>query len=140
MEKFSCERIVTAFAAAVVVVALQNEAVSQAVYEEYTFTHWAGFPEAGPGYFDGLGRQAHFNAPAGLARDSSGNFYVADMNNHTIRKITAGGVVTTVAGVAGAFGSADGIGAAARFAVPQDVAVDSSGNLFVADSYNHTIR
>ena len=72
--------------------------------------------------------------------DSAGNVYVADTYNHTIRKITPAGVVTTLAGSAGSSGSADGTGSAARFYWPSGVAVDSAGNVYVADTGNHTIR
>jgi sugar lactone lactonase YvrE len=72
--------------------------------------------------------------------DSSGNVYVADAGNSTIRKVTPAGVVTTLAGGAGQFGSTDGTGSAARFNAPAGVAVDSSGNVYVADSGNSTIR
>jgi sugar lactone lactonase YvrE len=70
--------------------------------------------------------------------DSARNVYVAD--TATIRKVTAAGVVTTLAGTAGVFGSADGTGAAARFGFPQGVAVDSAGNVYVADTGNFAIR
>ena len=70
--------------------------------------------------------------------DSAGNVYVADMYNDTIRKVTAGGVVTTLAGLAGSSGSADGTGSAARFSYPYGVAVDSAGNVYVADTLNET--
>ena len=60
--------------------------------------------------------------------------------NHTIRKVTPAGVVTTLAGLAGSSGSADGTGSAARFYHPSGVAVDSAGNVYVADCGNHTIR
>ena len=69
-----------------------------------------------------------------MAVDSSGNVYVADANNYTIRKVTPSGVVTTLAGSAGVGGSADGIGSAAQFYYPSGVAVDSSGNVYVADA------
>ncbi|MEO8719028.1 MAG: hypothetical protein ABI423_12485, partial [Burkholderiales bacterium] len=75
-----------------------------------------------------------------VATDSAGNVYVADQYNHTIRKITPAGVVTTLAGTAGAEGSADGTGAAARFRWPNGVATDAGGNVYVADSGNGTIR
>jgi hypothetical protein len=89
---------------------------------------------------DGTGAAARFNFPISVAVDSAGNVYVADYDNHTIRKITAAGVATTLAGTAGMSGSADGAGAAARFDSPSDVAVGNDGNLYVADRGNHTIR
>jgi sugar lactone lactonase YvrE len=90
----------------------------------------------GPGSVDGVGAAAHFNHPADVAVDSAGNVYVADTANHTLRKVTADGVVTTLAGTAGMFGT----GLAARFRIPLGVAVDSTGNVYVADQFNSTIR
>ncbi len=93
------------------------------------------------GSTDGSDTSALFNNPTGVAVDLAGNVYVADSNNHTIRKIApAPGGVTTLAGLAGASGSVDGTGTAARFNQPAGVAVDNSGNVYVADQYNHTIR
>jgi sugar lactone lactonase YvrE len=92
------------------------------------------------GSIDGTGGDAHCNLPHGVAVDSAGNIYVADTENDTIRKVTATGVVTTLAGEAGMGGSVDGAGAAARFTLPTGVAVDSAGNVFVADRGNATIR
>jgi sugar lactone lactonase YvrE len=89
---------------------------------------------------DGSGGVARFNYPTGVAVDSAGNVYVADKDNHTIRKITPAGAVTTLAGSAGEFGSEDGAGSAARFVYPTGVAVDAAGNLYVADRGNSTIR
>ena len=89
---------------------------------------------------DGTGGAARFDDPYGVAVDSGGNVYVSDEDNHTIRKITAGGVVSTLAGTAGYSGRADGTGGAARFNYPLGVAVDSSGNVYVADWDNHSIR
>ena len=92
------------------------------------------------GSADGTGTAATFNYPERVAVDGSGNIYVADTYNHTIRKVTSAGVVTTLAGTAGALGSADGTGAAARFDYPSGLAVDGSGNIYVADQGNDTIR
>jgi sugar lactone lactonase YvrE len=83
---------------------------------------------------------AAFNHPTGVAVDSAGNVYVADTNNNEIRKVTAAGVVSTLAGVAGVSGSTDGPGTAASFSGPSGIAVDATGNLYVSDTLNHTIR
>jgi len=93
-----------------------------------------------PGSADGTGTAAQFSFPNGVAIDGAGTLYVADQGNHTIRKVTADGVVTTLAGSPGALGSADGVGSAARFRFPAGVVVDSAGTLYVADGNNHTIR
>lgn len=101
-----------------------------------TFAGIAGIFNSG----DGTGLAAQFNTPSGIALDTADNLYVADTNNHTIRKITPAGVVTTFAGTAGVAGSSDGTGSAARFSSPQGLSVDTAGNVYVADSGNHTIR
>jgi sugar lactone lactonase YvrE len=88
----------------------------------------------------GKNRTDRFWAPFGVAVDASGNVYVADTANNVIRKISSKGVLTTLAGLAGQPGSADGPGATARFRNPWSVAVDSSGDVFVADMSNDTIR
>jgi hypothetical protein len=75
--------------------------------------------------------------------DNAGNIYVADAYNNTIRKLTPIGtnwVVTTLGGISGFYGTADGTGSIARFSNPNGVAVDSAGNLYVADFYFNTIR
>lgn len=103
-------------------------------------TTLAGNAQEGGGTADGTGSNARFDGPAGLAVAADGSIYVADGDNHAIRKVTAAGVVTTVAGLPGTQGSADGAAADARFYYPQGVAVDGSGNLFVVDSGNCTVR
>jgi serine/threonine protein kinase, bacterial len=101
-------------------------------------TTFAGSGTAGN--VDGTGTAAEFNGPEGIAIDSSGNLWVADGGNNEIRKITTpGAVVTTWAGN-GTAGRANGNGTSATFNMPVGVAVDSSGNLYVADFNNNEIR
>ena len=114
-------------------------ALSQSTYTPYTFTTLAGLAGSA-GSADGAGSTARFYNPNSLAVDSAGNVYVADSGNNTIRKITSAGVVTTLVGLAGNWGSTDGTGSAARFNNPCGVAVDSTGNVYVADTFNNTIR
>src|SRR5262245_12138321 len=114
------------------------QSLAQSNYEPYTFTTLAG----GAGFKspDTPGDAARFNILNGIAVDNAGNLYVADVFNHAIRKVTPNGVVTTLAGLPGTFGSADGTGSNARFAYPAKVAVDSAGNVYVSDDGNSTIR
>jgi streptogramin lyase len=96
-----------------------------------------------PGQFgdaDGDGSAARFRYPIATAADASGNVYVADSSNNLIRKITPGGVVSTLAGLAGIAGYSDGNRNEAQFNNPTGVAVDKNGNVFVADSVNKVIR
>ena len=93
-----------------------------------------------PGSADGTGTNARFAVPYAIAVDTTGTVFVVDHGNHTIRKVTADGVVTTLAGTAGSAGATNGSGAAARFRYPSGVAVDREGNVFVADTDNHVIR
>ena len=92
------------------------------------------------GAVDATGALARFSAPFGVAVDTAATCYVADAENNTIRKITSTGIVTTLAGAAGSIGSMDGEGAAARFTRPTGLAVDSTGVIAVADTFNFTIR
>jgi sugar lactone lactonase YvrE len=92
------------------------------------------------GSADGTGSNAGFNSPNGLAVDSTGNIYVADTGNSTIRKVTPANVVTTLAGQAGKAGLLDGTGSNALFNEPEDLTVDASGNVYVADTLNGAIR
>ncbi|HTL54109.1 MAG TPA: NHL repeat-containing protein [Candidatus Limnocylindrales bacterium] len=104
-----------------------------------TVTTWVGDPMQ-VGSLDGTGSKAQFNGATGIAVDSNNTVYVADLYNHTVRKVTASGLVTTLAGSAGQAGSANGTGNAARFNLPSGVAVDGLGNVYVADYGNHTVR
>lgn len=107
--------------------------------QTYTFSTFVGSAPS-MGSADGGAARAQFNKPYGMASDGAGNLYLADNTNHTIRKITPSGTVSTLAGLAGTSGSADGTGSAARFSNPLGVAADASGNVFVADTNNHVIR
>lgn len=91
------------------------------------------------GFTDGPGQQAAFRTPSGLAWDQNGNLYVADTGNHAIRKISPDGIVSTLAGN-GEAGNQDGKGSQARFNGPIGVASDHLGNIYVADTYNDSIR
>ena len=108
----------------------------RALRPDGTVTTLAGGVE---GFQDGQGAAARFNTPSGLALDATGNLYVADTGNHAIRKVTPGGVVTTLAGT-GTPGYRDGPGAQAQFDGPMGVAVDAAGRVIVADAYNDRIR
>ena len=107
--------------------------------ESWTFTTIAG--KAGSkGATDGIGSDARFNHPLGIAVDKEGNLYVSEHDNHTIRLIRPSGVVSTLAGLAGIAGSSDGEGSQARFKEPDGIALDNSGTIYVSDNNNHTIR
>jgi DNA-binding beta-propeller fold protein YncE len=91
------------------------------------------------GFANSNGQVGQFNRPHGLAIDAKGNTYVSDRGNHAIRIVTSNGDIRTLAGN-GNEGNADGIGPAANFKQPIAVAVDKSGNVYVADRDNHVIR
>lgn len=92
------------------------------------------------GTTNATGAAARFRGPLAVVSDAAGNAYVADADNHVIRKITSAGVTTTFAGDMGVAGADDGTGTAARFNAPTSLAIDAQGNLYVADTLNHTIR
>ncbi|TNE51314.1 MAG: hypothetical protein EP343_04270 [Deltaproteobacteria bacterium] len=92
------------------------------------------------GRADDTGKKAQFFNPRGLTLDKSGNIYVADYNNHTIRKITPAGVVTTHTGKAGDASAVNGLLASARFNYPSDIAIGPDGRWYVLDLLNDTIR
>ncbi|MFB9845378.1 NHL domain-containing protein [Mucilaginibacter ginsenosidivorans] len=91
------------------------------------------------GHADGKGTAASFNFPQGISVDKNGNVYVADTGNDLIRKITPDGTVSTLAGKI-ALGNTNGVGANATFNIPQGLAVDAAGNLYVADAGNNLVR
>jgi alpha-tubulin suppressor-like RCC1 family protein/sugar lactone lactonase YvrE len=92
------------------------------------------------GGIDGLGVNAGFGNPTGLTIDAYGNVFVADSLDDLIRKISPDGVVSTIGGLRNYIGSTDSVGTTARFYSPSGIVVDPTGILFIADSYNYTVR
>lgn len=131
------QSLVTDAAGNIYVADMNNHSIRK-ITSEGVVTTLAGNGERG--YLDGTGAAAKFNNPIGIALDANGNIYVADSGNSCIRKITSSGVVSTLAGLGGSGGFADGTGAAARFNYPSGIVVDGSNNIFVADQNNHRIR
>lgn len=92
------------------------------------------------GHVNGTGENARLDYPKAIAIDGAGNLFVTEGNTSTIRKITPGGVVTTVAGSPGNTGSEDGTGSAARFNDPEGIVLAADGNFYIADKNNSMIR
>ncbi len=98
-------------------------------------------PSISKGSVDGTRAGARFRGPRHIARDNAGNLYLADRDNHILRKITSAGVVTTLAGLAGTAGTVDGTGSAARFNQPVGVAVTGDGSLiYVSEATGQVVR
>lgn len=135
--KNSLLTLVVAFAALTSAVPTRADT---SIYEPTCFTNLAGLAGTS-GTVNGTGTAAQFNQPWGLAVDSAGNVYVADTLNHIIRKVTAAGVVTLLAGVPGTAGSANGANNVATFSRPTGVAVNGAGTVVLVADYNsHMIR
>jgi sugar lactone lactonase YvrE len=113
---------------------LAGNAIADTIYHVSTFAGSGSL-----GFVNGSGSNANFAQPNGLAVDGAGSVYVADMGNNAVRKISSNGVVTTLAG-SGVSGFSNGNGTNASFWYPSGVSVDGSGNVYVADIYNHAIR
>jgi sugar lactone lactonase YvrE len=138
-QRFNTPSAITMDASGLIYVADTNNHSIRKLTTAGILTTFAGSPESF-GIDDGLGSDARFHHPNSVAVDATGNVYVADSYNHTIRKISPTGEVSTLAGSPEESGSADGSGSVARFNFPYGVAVDSSGMVYVADTENHTIR
>jgi sugar lactone lactonase YvrE len=120
---------------------IRRVAIASATVSTLAGAHLIPNGPVSSGSSDGVGSDARFFRPNGIALDGAGNAYVADQGNHTIRKVViASGAVTTIAGSPGQPGAADGIGSVARFSYPEAVAYDGAGSLFVADKMNHSVR
>jgi sugar lactone lactonase YvrE len=135
--QFEGPRSVAVDAGGTVYVADAGNHSIRAISPDGQVTTLAGAEE--PGYVDGQGLEARFNFLSGIAVDAKGNLYVADTANHSIRKITPEGEVTTLAGN-GKPGDADGPVSEAQFRAPEGMAVGPEGNIIVADTGNHRIR
>lgn len=113
--------------------------LGQAPAQQYAFTNYAGQPGT-PGATDGTLADSRFNQPSGLAVDAEGHLFVAHYFNHTIRRISTNGVVSTVAGIPGQSGFVDGPAAEAQFNQPSFLTFDAAGNLYVSELLNNAIR
>ncbi|MFH1957286.1 MAG: LamG-like jellyroll fold domain-containing protein [bacterium] len=113
----------------------------QNLYADYIITTFAGTGSSGYSGDDGNATSAQLYYPTGIAVDSSGNVYVADQYNNRIRKVNTSGTITTFAGTGSSgYSGDDGTATSAQLYFPTGVAVDSSGNVYIADQYNHRIR
>ena len=111
----------------------QSHTIRKVVLSTGAVTTLAGTADMS-GSADGTGAAARFNNPYGMALDGADHLYVADTNNHTVRKVAlSSGAVTTVAATPGVAGGIDGTDAAARFNYPASVVADGIGNLYIAD-------
>jgi Bacterial Ig-like domain (group 3)/NHL repeat len=117
----------------------QNHAVRE-ISKSGQITTIAGTGAEGYGGDNGPATAAFLDTPTGVAVDSSGNVYIADSHNHRIRRVS-GGTITTIAGTGAPGYSGDsGVATAAQLSLPSAVAVDSSGNVYIADTNNQRIR
>ena len=103
-----------------------------------TITTIAGTGERGDG---GPAAEVQLSDPTGVAMDGAGNLYIAERDNHRIRKVNSAGTITTIAGTGVlSFGGDGGPAAGAQLGSPTGVAMDGAGNLYIADTENHRIR
>lgn len=118
---------------AAILIAIAGRAQNIYTYAGSGVTYYAGD--------GGQALQAELYAPTGIAVDASGNLYIADANNHRIRKVSSAGVITTIAGTGTAgFSGDNGPAIAAKLNHPEGISVDASGRIYIADTYNNRIR
>lgn len=120
-------------------VADSNNDIIRRVTPAGNVTTFAGTPQA-PGSTDGALGVARFDSPIGLAFEASGNLLVTDRGNNLLRRVSPDGLTTTIAGQAGVAGSADGTGTAARFDFPTGIVVLDTGEVFLTDTFNDSVR
>jgi sugar lactone lactonase YvrE len=130
--------IIAAIAFSVNALCLMLSVTCNVCAQSFSVSTFAGLPDSGSA--DGLGLAVRFYLPTSLSVDAAGNVFVADTENDTIRMISPARAVSTVAGTSQLQGTNDGAASHALFAKPFGVALDSIGNVFVADTYNHTVR
>lgn len=130
--QFRAPRALVQDAAGITYVADTGNHAIRKIAPDGSVAHFAGLATQ-PGSDDGAAGTARFSSPQGLALDAAGNLYVADTGNHTIRRVSTAGVVTTFAGAAGQQGAVNGPATTARFDAPRALAFDAMGNLLVAD-------
>ena len=138
--KFVWDHLRKAICVLVLGLLAQMASVSGSTAFAQTIFAYAGTGVVGSGGDGGAATSAQLNKPRAMAVDTQGNLYVADEWNHRIRKITPGGVITTVAGTTFGYSGDGGPAISAQLYNPFGVAVDSSGNLYIADTSNHRIR
>ena len=106
-----------------------------------TITTVAGSGERGNGGDGGAAVEARLNTPRGIAVDGAGNLYIADSRTSTVRQVDTAGIITTIAGTGEqGYGGDGGSAVSAQLSAPYRVTVDGSGNLFIADTWNHRVR
>lgn len=136
--RFSSPSGVAVCADAIYIADAGNHAIRRLSRDGVVTTFAGALAQAGSA--NGTRETARFRYPSGISADSQCNLVVADRGNHTIRRISAAGLVTTVAGSTGLAGLTDGNGSAARFQRPQDVALDADGTIWVVDTGNNRVR
>lgn len=136
--RFNSPRDVAVDDEGVVYVVDSQSSTIRKITPEGVVTTLAGSPNL-PGSLDGVGLQARFRYPSGIALDPYGNLIVCDSGNHTLRRVTPTGVVTTIGGVPGQASATDGPDATARFSQPFKAAVDSMGVIYFVDKSNNRV-
>nr|MCS5620403.1 NHL repeat-containing protein [Nitrospinaceae bacterium] len=122
-------------------IAMRDHNIISRVDTHGNMTRFAGTGESGFSGDDGKATEARLKIPAGLTFDKKGNLYIADRNNHRIRKVDTRGIITTVAGNGTAGFSGDGGKATqAQPSLPSGVVVDDKGNIYISDRSNDRVR